>query len=192
MSKTITLISEKTVFNRVLQIQEAKLITENEQGPFNFSRTRINRQDAAAVLVLEEDTDLFVFTKQYRYAVADRVEDQLLEMVAGKVDEGEDAFQTAIRETEEEIGYVIDPGQLIKINSFFASPGYTSEKYHLYFAAVNSSQKRSEGGGVLTENEFISTIKIPRSVFLHDIKTGKIDDAKTYVAGLWFLLNVNS
>ena len=181
--------SEKIIFDKVLQLKEAQLTYVDKQNAVNFSRIKINRQDAAAVLVFDVVHEEFILTRQFRYAVYGRVEGELLEIVAGKVDPDEDHRKTAIRETREEIGFEIREENLMYIHSFFASPGYTSEKYHLYYAEVNSSDQISKGGGLESENEFIEIVRVPRIEFLQLLKDGKIEDAKTYVSGLWFSLN---
>ncbi len=110
-----------------------------------------------------------------------------MELVAGKVDEGEDPFVTAIRETEEESGYVVPAERMKFMCTFFASPGYTTERYFLYLAEVTASDFTSKGGGLEEENEYIEKIEMTREAFFRACLKGEITDGKTLMAGLWLM-----
>lgn len=176
------IINEKVVFNDKLIIEKAEL----NDGGENFSRLRINRPDASAVLVFNTETQKVILTRQFRYAISAKTKQPIYEIVAGKLDKGEDPLQAAIRETEEEIGYKVKPENIKHLVSCFASPGYSSEKFHLYYATVTNADKIHDGGGMKNENENIEVIELPLNEFNELIRSGKIEDAKTYVAGLIF------
>ncbi|MGH6671465.1 MAG: NUDIX domain-containing protein [Xanthobacteraceae bacterium] len=61
----------------------------------------------------------------------------IVEVMAGMIRPDDTPDDTAIRETEEETGYVIDSPKLIC--KFLSSPGGTSERIFLYFATVTDS-----------------------------------------------------
>lgn len=175
------ILNEKIVFNDTLIIEKAEL----SDGEKTFSRLRINRQEAAAVLVLNTETQKVILTKQFRYAIAAKVKEPIYEIVAGKVDAGETPLNAAIRETEEEIGYKVRNGNIKLLTSCFASPGYSSELFHIYYATVTNDDKISKGGGMETENESIEIVEMKLEDFQSLLRSGKIADAKTYVAGLF-------
>lgn len=177
-------ISEQIIFNQSLKIQEAELKAGND----TFKRQRIQRQDAVAVLILNTDTQKVVLTKQFRYPVADKMNDFLLEIVAGKIDPGEEPLDTAIRETEEETGYRVQKENIKLICSCFSSPGYTTEEFYVYCATVTTSDKKTKGGGLEEEHEQIEVIEMDLNDFNTLLKEGKIRDAKTYVAGLYMMI----
>lgn len=80
------------------------------------------------VVVLAELKDgLIPFVRQYRYPI-DR---DLLELPAGKVDQGEDPKVSAGRELEEETGF--RAGKLDLVCSFYSSPGFCDELINFYF-----------------------------------------------------------
>ena len=58
----------------------------------------------------------------------------VIELPAGKVDDGEAPEQCAVRELEEEIGAVID--NLCYLGPMLPSPAYVTEIIHLYAARV--------------------------------------------------------
>jgi nudix-type nucleoside diphosphatase (YffH/AdpP family) len=179
------IIQEKDVFNGSLQIKEGLIETETKQGKKeSYSRERVCRPDAAAIFIFNEESQKVILTKQFRYAIAGRVESYLLEVVAGKVDPGELPHETALRESEEESGYRINPGNLHLLASCFASPGYTSEKYFLFYASVTNADKQTSGGGLAEENESIETVEITYPEFTDLLNQGKLEDAKTLLAAL--------
>lgn len=174
------ILQEEIVFKDSITLEKGQL--QDEAGN-TFSRVRVKRQDASCVLVLNTDSNKIILTKQFRYGAAPKTTEYLLEVVAGKVDEGEEPFATAIRETEEEIGYRVKKNNLTYLVTCFSSPAYTSEQYHIYVAWVTDADKKSKGGGLKNENESIELVEMEPNVFKEKILTGQFADAKTYVAG---------
>jgi ADP-ribose pyrophosphatase len=174
------ILHEEIVFKDSLILEKGQL--QDEAGN-TFTRVRVKRQDASCVLVLNTDSNKIILTKQFRYGADPKTNEHLLEVVAGKVDEGEEPFTTAIRETEEEIGFQVKKDNLRYLITCFSSPAYTSERYHIYFALVTDADKKSKGGGLKNEHESIELVELEPSVFRDKILTGQFIDAKTYVAG---------
>jgi nudix-type nucleoside diphosphatase (YffH/AdpP family) len=179
------IIKEKIVFDKKLVVEEAKIVS----GKNKFSRQRLNSQDAVAVLVLNNDTKKIILTRQFRYAIAGKSGENIIEIVAGKIEGHDTPEKTAIRECEEEIGYRIRKNQLRFLSLCFSSPGYTSEQFYIYFATVKNSDKVSKGGGLAEENENIEVVEMDVDQFKNQITNGEVKDAKTYIAGLFFILN---
>jgi nudix-type nucleoside diphosphatase (YffH/AdpP family) len=185
-------IKQSRIFKEGILVDKAEIKSglREPQGPNKkFNRYRVDRPDAAAVIVHNKKEKTITMVKQFRYAIHDRFKGNLLEIPAGKIDKGEKPIKTAVRETYEECGYKLKEKNLIKIAEFFAAPGYTTEKFHLYYVEVKLSDKINKGGGLEEENEFIETIEMPVKDFIKALKKGKIEDAKTLVAAQWFLLN---
>lgn len=179
------ILNEKIIFKDKLIIEKGEISDENNN---KFSRLRLKREDASAVLILNTETNKVILTKQFRYAISSKTNEQIVEILAGKIDEGEQPLQTAIREAEEEVGYRIDPDNIKLLVSCFSSPGYSSERFYIYYATVTNADKASKGGGLAIENENISVIEMSPEEFKDLINTGKIEDAKTYIAGLYLAL----
>ncbi|MDF2436884.1 MAG: hydrolase [Bacteroidota bacterium] len=179
----IKINNQKVVFDDILKIEKANI----SAGEKHYSRLRINRQEAATVLVFNTDTKKVILTKQYRYAIHDKVSEPIYETLAGKVDAGESPMEAAIRETEEEIGYKVPKENMKLLASCFASPGYTSEKFYVFYATVSTKDKVNDGGGLKEENENIQVIEMEVAEFKELVLNGKIEDAKTYVAAVFFL-----
>lgn len=174
---------EKIVFDDKLVVEEGHIA--GEKGD-RYTRLRVNRQDAAAVLILNIDSGNFILTKQFRYAVVEKTAGDILEIVAGKIDGGDTPLETVIREAEEEAGYRIKEENTRFLVSCFTTPGYSSERIHLYFATVRDDDKVSEGGGKEEENESIVVVEIPKSEFDGMVSGGLLYDAKTCLAGLMY------
>lgn len=177
------ILSEKTVFNNWFHIEEASIDT----GHGLISRMRFNHPEAAAVLVYNRDSGKVILTRQFRYALAQKTPEYILEVAAGRVDGSESPEQTAIRECREEIGYHIDPAGLKLVASCFMSPGYSSELLHHYYAEVSNRDKLSEGGGLKSEDEEITIVEMDREQFLQEVKAARITDTKSLLLGYWFL-----
>lgn len=190
----IEILTQQRVYDGYLKIDEAIVVEKNEAGEEidRYSRFALNRPDAVAVLVYNSDTDTVVLVKQHRYpAQVAGIEEDMFEIPAGKMDGDESPEVTAIRETKEEIGYEIDTSQMVYFNSFLPSPGYSSERIHLFGATVTGADKVSEGGGLDGEHENIEIFDIPTSEFFRMIGMGEIVDGKTIMGaqGLWHLRN---
>lgn len=173
---------EKTVFKDHITIQEAWIADEKEK---EFSRLYIKREDAAVALVVNTESNKVILTRQFRCAVDSKISERILEIVAGKVDENEEPVHTAIRETEEEVGYRIKPENIRPILSCFASPGYSSERFFFYYATVTNADKVAKGGGLRAENEYIEIVEMDVKEFKQLVRERKIQDAKTYIAGMF-------
>ena len=173
---------EKIVFDDKLVLQEGQITDEHNN---TYTRLRINRQDASAVLLFNTDSSKVILTRQFRYPVAAHSNENLLEILAGKVDPGEAPLDTAIREAEEETGYKISPPNIRFLLSCFVSPGYSTERYHLYYATVTNADRQSQGGGLASENESIQLVELEVEEFRKQINNGQIQDAKTILAGLY-------
>ncbi len=178
-----TVTENKILFDKGLIIEEGKIKSSVHQK--TFTRQRIKRDDASAVLMLNTDTNNIILTRQFRYATESKISGQLFEIVAGKVDYNEQPLETAIREAKEETGYNISPNNIQLLLSCFSSPGYSSERFFIYFATVKNSDKAGSGGGNAEENEFIEVIDMSIDEFRMHIKNRTINDSKTYLSGLY-------
>lgn len=170
------------VFTDTLTVEEA---TVSDRGK-SFQKQRLRREDAAAVLLLNTDTNKIILTQQFRYPIYDKTEAPILEIIAGKIDKNEKPLQAAIRETEEETGYRIRGENIQHLMSCFSTPGYSSECFHIYYATVTDADKVAEGGGLKEEHESIVCVEVDASEFVRLVKEAKLRDAKTYIAGLYF------
>lgn len=171
-------LSEEEVLSGRFRVEKGTF----ERNGKEFERYRIDRVDAAAILLWDSEKDEVVLTRQFRYPVAAHRQDMILEIVAGKVDDGESPVRTAVREIEEETGYIVDEKQLTFCTSGYTSPGYTTERFHIFIAEVSPADKKSKGGGLEEEAEEIELVSIPVKEFFQQVNKNEIVDIKTILA----------
>lgn len=111
-----------------------------------------------------------LFVKQYRIALDEFV----LELPAGKIENHESPDDTIIRELEEEIGAKVNSIQ--KVGIIYPSPGYTSEAIYLYF--TNDFQLTDNH---LDEDEFLEIIPLDIDAVFQMVDNHEIKDAKTLI-----------
>ncbi|MBN1527558.1 MAG: NUDIX hydrolase [Thermoleophilaceae bacterium] len=126
-----------------------------------------------AVGILAVDGDALILVRQPREAVG---EPDLLELPAGKLDEGEDPLSTAGRELAEEVGK--GARRWTPVKSFFTSPGFTDEECHI-FLAEDLYEERAEA----EENERIEIVRWPLDRL--DEAIDECRDSKTLIGLLW-------
>lgn len=135
-------------------------------------RELVAHPGAVAIVAITNEGHL-IFVKQYRKAL----ERTLIEIPAGKIEQGEAPEMTALRELEEETGYTTK--DLTFIQSIATSPGFADEIIHLYVARQLIQVENPIAGD---EDEFIDVITVPLEEAEEMIQTGDIIDAKTVVA----------
>jgi ADP-ribose pyrophosphatase len=96
------------------------------------SWTTIYRKQAVVIAAMTRDKCL-VLVRQERIPIREAI----WEMPAGQVDEDDPGIEeveaTALRELQEETGYVLaDDGKIINLGDCLSSPGFTDEREHLF------------------------------------------------------------
>lgn len=120
----------------------------------------IRAHDSVAVLIYHRGKDAFILVRQFRPALyLNDGEGMTVELCAGIVDKALPLAHIAAEEIEEECGYEVAPEALERITSFYTSVGFAGSKQTLYYAEVDESMKRHEGGGI--EDEKIEVIELP-------------------------------
>ncbi len=168
-------MTEKTVFEETIYsgkvVNLKKLTVELENGKTAL-REIVVHPGGACVLAKTEDNK-FLTVRQFRKSA----EKYMLEIPAGKLEYGEDPYDAAMRELEEETGYCCE--SLAKITEIYPTPGYCNEVIHIYYA-----DKLKKGTQNLDEDEFLNVEEYTMEELLEKIKTGEITDSKTIVAVL--------
>ncbi len=185
----VGILEKKRIFDRFFKIDEVLLKHEKYDGTMTepLIRFSFERGESVAVILFFPESEEVALIEQFRYpAFSATGVGWLLEIVAGSVDREEDLESIASKEVLEETGYAVLPGSLEKMCTFFASPGGTSERVHLYLANVSQADKKEKGGGNKSEEEDIHVVKVRLSEALAMLKEGKIEDAKTII-GLMML-----
>ena len=135
-------------------------------------REVVEHPGGVTVLPVDEN-GICTMVRQFRYPFG-RL---MLEAPAGKLEPGEDPFESAVRELSEETGYAAD--RWVDLGACCTSPGFSSEVLHVYLALDLHA-----GVSHPDEDEFLNTEKIPLSELSRMVMANEIDDAKTIVAVL--------
>jgi len=129
----------------------------------------VSHRDSVGIVAVSGNNVILI--TQYRRA-ADK---ELLEIPAGKMENGETPEQAAVREMAEEIGY---SGTLIPLLHWYLAPGYSTEFMHVFVAKNLRKIKR----GTLDDDENITMRKMKLSAALKKCLSGEIQDCKTVAA----------
>jgi len=135
------------------------------------------RHVRSVVLLPVPEPGHIVLIRQYRYAV----NRWLWELPAGCVDDGEEPDAAARRECHEEIGLV--PDTLVRLASFYPTPGYCDEEMIFYRLSGLSTPSQA---ATVDEDEDIEPRTFRIAEAREMIRRGEIVDMKT-VAGLTML-----
>jgi ADP-ribose pyrophosphatase len=139
-------------------------------------RDVVRHSGSVVVLAVDESSGSprVLLEKQYRHA-AGRF---LLELPAGRIDEGENALHAAKRELLEETGYSARSWK--RVLHFWASPGFVAEAMSIYLA------RNLKAGAAQPEDDEVIELKlVPIKKAVSLVLKGTIQDAKTIAGVLW-------
>ncbi|NLK21724.1 MAG: NUDIX hydrolase [Epulopiscium sp.] len=122
---------------------------------------------AAAIVPMDESGNI-LFVRQYRQPVGE----EILEIPAGTLEEGEEPLECAKRELEEETGYKAN--EFTHICSMYTAVGFCTEIIHIYLGTDLIMGKQN-----LDEDEFVNVEKYPFNEAMKMIFDGRIKDSKT-------------
>ncbi len=152
------------------------IVDEIEYDSGNRSVREVAEHPGGAVVLPLLDDGRIIFVYQNRYPL----NKSLYELPAGKLEPNEPPEECARRELEEETGY--RASRLEKLTAIFTSPGFCTERLHIFLAKGLQNGKQQ-----LEEGELGLSLKyIHYKEAFHMVRTNEIVDAKT-IAGLFFL-----
>ncbi len=164
---------EKTLASRLIYDGRIMKVYCDDVSLSDGSRSKreyIRHSGGAGILAIDDEGCTYLVS-QFRYPYRD----ELLEIPAGKREEGEEPIETARRELEEEIGFVADDISLLAI--VYPTPAYTDEKLYVYLA---TGLHRTHAH--LDQGEFLRVKRMPLGDAIALADQGKITDSKTLVA----------
>ncbi|QHW37179.1 NUDIX hydrolase [Staphylococcus ursi] len=170
-------ISKESIYKgKIIEVEKHKVSLPNDETAY---REVVKHNGAVAICALTPDQQV-ILVKQYRKAL----EQELLEIPAGKLEPGENRESAAMRELEEETGYKAE--KLTLIGEVYGTPGFANEKISIYFA-----DDLVEGKVNLDEDEFVEKVFYSLDDVKKAVETRTIEDAKTFIAFQHLLLHYN-
>ena len=160
-----TLSSKQIYRGKIFDIR----IDEIREGEIEYKREIVVHKGSVVIIPVFAD-GMVALVQQYRHAAGK----YLLEICAGTLNAGEDPEIGARRELEEEIG--VTAGKVEKLCEFFVSPGFLTEKMHLYLATGLTETRQ-----MLEADEMLTVERYPITDLLDMVSRGEIEDAKTIV-----------
>ncbi len=171
-NRKVELISSKLSYDGPLFRVFTDKIRENGK---ELRRDVIRHNGSVVILAVDDSVNpqdpLIVMERQHRHAAGE----YLLEVPAGKLEEGENQLAGAKRELLEETGFRAKRWR--KLVRYFASPGFLGEWMQVFLA-----EGLAAGDPSPEYDEEIDVEMIPLSDLLRMIEQGKIRDGKTLVS----------
>lgn len=140
-----------------------------------FTKEVVEHNASVGIIPITNNGEI-VLIKQYRHAV----DEYLIEIPAGKIENGENPYVAAKRELEEETGY---NGDLTPLTQCYLAPGYDTEMMHLFIA---KNICRADNSLLMDDDENISNMIIKLDDALCYCFNGDIRDCKTITAILLY------
>ncbi|XP_008139554.2 uridine diphosphate glucose pyrophosphatase NUDT14 [Eptesicus fuscus] len=86
----------------------------------------------------------------------------MYELCAGIMDQpGLSLEEVACKEAWEECGYLLSPGELLRVATYKAGVGLTGSSQTMFYAEVTDAQKAGPGRGLAEEGELIEVVHLP-------------------------------
>lgn len=158
--------SKKIYDGCILSLRVDRVMLENGK---EATREVIDHQGAAGIVAFDENGKLLM-VRQYRYPV----EQELLEIPAGKIDPGETPMQCAVRELQEETGYLAE--KMIDLGRLYPAAAYDCETVHIFYAQGLTPARQN-----LDEDEFLTVEHIDFEEAVRMVLDNEILDSKTQI-----------
>ena len=162
-----TLASELIFDGRLLKLYRDEV---ELAGGGRAAREVVHHPGGAAVVALDGDGNVYL-ERQFRYPYRKVV----IEIPAGKLEEGEDPFDAVRRELKEEIGATALRWD--SLGHIMPSVGYTDEMLYLYLA-----RDLTFGETHWDKGECLEPFRLPFAEALARAADGRINDGKTVAA----------
>ena len=160
--KERTIHSEQIYKGHVVSLKKDTVLCPNGEQSI---REIVTHRGGVAILIKVDDK--FIIEKQYRYAL----DQEIYELPAGKLEEGEVPIEAAKRECLEETGY--KPLEMIHLGDMSPTCGYSSEIIHFYYCPKSIKAERH-----LDSDEVIDIMYMSLEDIEALIKEDKIVDSK--------------
>ena len=156
------LSSEQIYDGRVIKVSKDKVLCPNGNESL---REIVHHRGGVGILF--KLGDKFVFERQYRYAF----NEEMIEIPAGKLEEGEIPLPAAERELLEETGY--RPLEMIYLGDMYPTVGYSNEVIHLYYCEKAKKEERHLDNDECIDLFLLNMEEIDKMIANNEIKDSK-------------------
>lgn len=160
-------IETKTLYKGLI-VNVRRDIAEMGNG-VQVPREVVEHPGGVGIVPVTSDNKILM-VRQFRYPMGE----ELLEIPAGKLDNGENPYECAVRELSEETGCT--SGNLVDLGAVYPSPGFCRETLFLYLALDLQSGRMH-----LDENELLSVEAVRIDSLVDMIMANKLPDAKSVI-----------
>jgi nudix-type nucleoside diphosphatase (YffH/AdpP family) len=185
--KDVALVSLERPYAQYFALEEYDLKFRRYDGARSsmVRRAVFVATDAAIVLPYDPVRDRVLLIEQFRPGPFARGDDKpwMLEPIAGRVDGGETPETTAHREAAEEAGLSLKT--LHKAGQCYASPGCSSEYFHIFVAIADLPDMCTGVGGISDEAEDIRSFLYSYDALMGMVDSMQIANAPLALAALW-------
>ncbi|WP_260259811.1 ADP-ribose diphosphatase [Vibrio intestinalis] len=184
----VEIISKQTLFQGFFKMVKYRFKHKLFEGGWSqeIEREMFERGHAAAMLPYDPVTDQVVLIEQIRVGALEHDNPWQLEIVAGIIDQGEQAEDVVRREAVEEAG--IDVSRLEKVTSYYPSSGGCSEMLDVYVGEVDASTAHGVHG-LDYEGEDIRVHVVSRETAYQWVVDGRFENGASIIALQWLQLN---
>ncbi|MBD2783977.1 ADP-ribose diphosphatase [Xenorhabdus sp. DI] len=185
----VEILSRKTLYRGFFKMTEYQFRHRLFRGGWSetIKREVFERGHAGVLLPYDPVRDEVVLIEQIRIpAIETSQTPWLLEVVAGMIEEGENAEQVVRREAVEEAGIEVKRCQ--PALSYLSSPGGTTERMHIFVGEVDATTA-SGVHGLEGEHEDIRVLVVSREQAYQWVEAGMIDNAASVIAIQWLALH---
>lgn len=160
-------VGSERIFDGVIFSVRKDTLTQSER---TITR-EVVEHNGGVVIACQPTPDKIILIKQYRYPI----DEELIELPAGRVELGEDRLLAAKRELTEETGYIANNWK--DLGEMFSAPGFCSELLSFYLAT-----DLVWSGKNLDEDEETDVMIVELKEAWDWVRSGKVRDAKTVAA----------
>jgi ADP-ribose pyrophosphatase len=162
-------------------------IGRHGEAPLRQQRDVLRGAHVAAVLPVDLERGQVVLLRQFRLAGhLSTGRGDMVEIVAGRIEEDEAPASAARRECAEEIG--VAPQKLLELYSTLSTPGITDERIVFFVGFVDASRVLARAG-VADESEDIETLVVSIDDAVAALEQGQVANGILISALQWLALH---